>query len=408
MGLIGLMGCSSDFDEQMDSPAAPNQLESPITVVMSAAPYEDKEEEEEPQAARRAPVTAWEPPTGYYSYSKLYGEESYVNRPNLELSTIDVIMTHDDAIGDAPTKENPLHARLSYNSTTEKWKLGLPYGIEEDSVKTGNYYVYGFVPKDAADNTELEKLPASTNWADGAVLIIRGLKAVATDPCVIIGAKEGPDKDHCPSLQAGDFKFHLDTGKTKVDDKEVINPNYLYFLFDHLYAALNISMRVNGDYHALRHIKLKRLRLRTETSTGVSPYKTDVTITLRANNTGTNPISDSDISYDNIIDSPTEGTIYNNNEGYPLTTDYSLFLGHFMPQGVSKFILTSVYDVYDTKDNLIRKDCSATNAMVLSELFSGLTESGRGWKYTVKLTIDPTYLYVLSEPDLDNPMVIVN
>lgn len=413
IALIALLGCSSDLDEQLEPALAPTetmitQLESPITVVMSAASFEDEAETEEQRAARRAPVTAWEPPTGYYFYSTLYGEESYVNRPNLDLSTIDLFMTHDDAAEDAPTSENPLHARLSYNSTTEKWKLGLPYGIDEESVESGNYYVYGFVPKDAADNTEIEMLPASTNWADGAVLTIRGLKAVATDPCVIIGAKEGPDKDNCPSLQAGDFKFNLDTGKTTVDEKEVINPNYLYFLFDHLYAALNISMRVNGDYHALRHIKLKRLRLRTETSTGVSPYKTDVTITLRANNEGTNPVSDSDISYDNIIDSPTEGTIYNNNVGYPLTTSYSLFLGHFMPHGVSKLVLTSTYDVYDTKGNLVRKDCSATNTMEFNKLFSGLTESGRGWKYTIKLTINPTYLYVLSEPDLDSPTVVVN
>lgn len=384
------------------TPEATSQLEIPIYVSMSAGLFED--------GKGRQANRAWAPPTDYYLYSNLYGE-SYENQPNLGQSPIDVFMTHDD--GDATTEENPLHARLSYSSATDKWKLGLPHGIDETAVSSGNYYAYGFIPQDAADSAKLEHLPKSSNWADGAVLTIKGLKAVATDPCIIIGAKEGPNANTDNGLQAGDFKFHLDTGKTTVDGKEVINPNYLYFLFDHLYSALNISMRVNGDYDALRHIKLKGLKLRTQTSTG-TPYKSDVTITLRANNEGANPIVDSDISYGNIIESETEGTIYSNNEGYPLTTSYSLFLGHFLPQGVTKLILTSIYDVYDTNitsehpdGNLIREDCSATNTLVLSELFSGQTESYRGWKYTVKLTINPTYLYMMSDPDLNNPTVVV-
>ena len=86
-----------------------------------------------------------------------------------------------------------------------------------------------------------------------------------------------------------------------------------------------------------------------------------------------------------------------------------------MPNGVSKLILTSTYDVYDTNitpehpdGNLVRKDCSATNTLVLSDLFSEQTESKRGWRYKVDLTITPTYLYVMSDPDLDNPTVVVN
>jgi hypothetical protein len=101
-------------------------------------------------------------------------------------------------------------------------------------------------------------------------------------------------------------------------------------------------------------------------------------------------------------------------EGYELKPDYSMFLGHFMPYNVSKIILTSVYDVYDTNTtpehpngNLIRKDCEATNTLSMSQLFSGQTVSHRGWKYKVRLTINPTYLYVMSDPDLNNPTVVV-
>ena len=91
-----------------------------------------------------------------------------------------------------------------------------------------------------------------------------------------------------------------------------------------------------------------------------------------------------------------------------------MFLGHFMPNSVSKLILTSVYDVYDTNitpehpnGNLIRKDSRATNTLSISQLFKGQTESVRGWKYELMLTINPTYLYMMSDPDLNNPTVTV-
>ena len=435
------------------TPDATSQAEIPIFVSMSAAPFEDGTERQ--NAARRA----WTPPTGYYLYSSLFGEDSYENLPNLSQSTIDLFMTHDSETGDATTVLNPLHAQLRYSPatppSTNLWKLSLPNvtlpesdtKLTEDDVKSGNYYAYGFVPKDAADGAEIDNLyieDVKQPWAKGAVLTIKGLKSVATDPCVIIGAKHGfavdrggnvidyydggyIDKDDPANgyddgkderinrLRAGDFQFSLDTGKRTVDDKEVINPNYLFFLFDHLYSALSISMRVNGDYDKLRHIKLKGLKLRTLTSEG-SPYKADVTITLRANDEGTNPVSDSDISDPfRIVYSETPGVIYTNSTGLLLKTDYSQFLGNFMPNGVSKLILTSTYDVYDTNitpehpdGNLVRKDCSATNTLVLSDLFSEQTESKRGWRYKVDLTITPTYLYVMSDPDLDNPTVVVN
>jgi len=389
------------------TPAATSQLEIPIFVSMSASPFADWTESQ--NASRRA----WSPPDGYTLYSSLYGEEDYENLPNLSQSTIDLFMTCDES-GKLPTDPDPLHASLSYNSSTGKWKLGLPNEVKEEDVKSGNYYAYGFIPKDAADGASIAKLPKvheedpERTWAEGAVLTIRGLKTVATDPCVMIGAKHGPDADHDSGLRAGDFQFSLDTGTTGSGNDKKINPNYLFFLFDHLYSALSISMRVNGEYDKLRHIKLKGLKLRTLTSDG-SPYKADVAITLRANSEGTNPISDSDISYDpeRIVYSETDGVIYSNSAGFLLKTDYSLFLGNFMPNGVSKLILTSTYDVYDTKGNLVRKDCKAINTLLISELFNGQTVSNRGWKYKVMLTINPTYLYVMSDPDLDNPTVTV-
>ena len=398
------ISCSSD--ETSDTPTVLHEI--PVAVSSSAMFFEDGTEEQ--RAARRT----WTPPTGYYFYEQLYAGESYENLPNLGQSPIDLFMTHDNAEGDATTTQNPLHVRLRYSPapspSTNKWKLVLPNDIkDEKDVKEGYYYAYGFIPRDAADGASIDKLPEHTNWADGAILTIHGLKSVASDPCVIIGAKHGPDADHDGGLTAGDFRFYLNRGENA--------PNYLYFLFDHLYSAFSISMRVNDDYHALRHIHLKAIYLRTETSSRPTPSKQDVTIRLESNGSGSNPIV-GDITYSDpptlVEDKPTDHLIYSNSAGFLLTPTYSMFLGHFMPNSVSKLILTSVYDVYDTNitpehpnGNLIRKDCEATNTLSMSQLFSGQTVSHRGWKYKVRLTINPTYLYMMSDPDLNNPTVTV-
>jgi hypothetical protein len=368
--------------------------------------FEDGTEEQ--LAARRT----WTPPTGYHFYEQLYAGESYENLPNMGQSPIDLFMTQDDNEG-ACTSDKPLHVRLRYSPapspSTSQWKMVLPNDIKDEKlVEQGDYYAYGFIPRDAADGAELRKLDESSTWAKGAILTIHGLKSVATDPCVIIGANDGPDENNdgpskgvggSAGLTAGDFRFYLNRGENA--------SNYLYFLFDHLYSALSISMRVHADYYALRSIKLKALYLKTKTFSGDISEKTDVVITVERKNQEANPITA--ITYTPSADeTKSDSTVYRNNAGFPLTTEYSSFLGHFMPHGITTLILTSVYDVYDTKGNLIRKDCKATNTMLLKDLLTEQEEAKRGWRYQVNMTINPTYLYVLSEPDLDNPTVVVN
>ena len=78
-----------------------------------------------------------------------------------------------------------------------------------------------------------------------------------------------------------------------------------------------------------------------------------------------------------------------------------------MPEGVTKLELTSTYDVYDRKGNLVRENSKATNTIPL-DIFSGQSEFYRGSRYTITLTVNPTYLYVLSEDELDSPTLVVN
>ena len=405
--LMMLWACSSD-DEVAEAPVA--EREMPIELSASAVRYQ---EVEEPAANRRS----WTPPSGYFLYSNLYEDNGshYVNFANVNLANKSI-----SAFFTINNEENPYYGRLRYMSKDDKWRLSINK-VDPSTIAAGDYYVYGFIPSDAADDATIALLPEKTSYTAGAKLTIKGLRTAGYDACVIIGAREGFDIDHdggytdtngnstydegtdsrTNRLVAGDFKINLKTGKSAT--------NYLYLLFDHLCSALSIGIKVDGDYNTLRTIKLKQLTLQTATESGLMAEKADVVVDLVANTMGINPISD--LSY-GATDKG--ASVYLSDEGLTLTTSYQSFLSHFLPiTGVTKVVITCVYDVYD-KDtsinpagNLVRKDCKASNTIRLSDIISYFPGVQRGWKYGINMTVKPTYLYVLSDPDLDNPTVTV-
>lgn len=430
--LMMLWACSSD-DEVAEAPAS--EYEMPIELSASAVRYQ---EEEEPAANRRS----WTPPSGYYLYSNLYEDNGshYVNFANVNLANKSINVFFTRATDKEPTPVDPsdpkysayafypYHGRLRYISTPpSKWRLSINK-VDPNVVPDGDYYVYGFIPSDAADDATITKL--SGDFKNGATLTIKGLRTAGYDACVIIGAREGFDIDHdggytdtngnstydegtdsrTNRLTAGDFKFYLDTGTREVAGETVINPNYLYLLFDHLCSALSIGIKVDGDYNTLRTIKLKQLTLQTATESGLMTEKADVVVTLNGNNTGTNPITTLTYTPTGAVPEVGKGgtSVYLSDEGLTLETTSKSFLSHFLPiTGVTKVVITSTYDVYDKKGNLIRKDSKATNTIRLSDIISYFPGVQRGWKYGINMTVKPTYLYVLSDPDLDNPTVSV-
>ena len=190
--------------------------------------------------------------------------------------------------------------------------------------------------------------------------------------------------------------------------------NYLYLLFDHLSSALSISIKVDGTYNTLRTIKLKQLALQTATETGLMAEKADVEVTLNHNDMGTNPITT--LTYTPTGTSGTGTPVFQTDDGLTLTTGYKSFLSHFLPiSGVTKVVVTCTYDIYDKNvtaehpdGNLIRKDSKATNTIRLADIIPYFPGVQRGWKYGINMTVVPTYLYMLSEPDLENPRMVVN
>ena len=419
-----LVACSSGGDAPEAPPTPPTDPTNPtepttqgteLTMGLSASatPFVDaaKAAENQSGAHQQAMRRSWAPPSGYFLYGDIYDEKGnlYVNYANSDLTNKSI-----SAFFTINNEENPYYGQLRYMSTGNKWRLSIRKVAPED-VAAGDYYVYGFIPSAAADDATIAILSGETSYTAGAKLTIKGLRTAGYDACVIIGAREGFDEDHdggytdtngnstydegtdirTNRLTAGDFKFKLKTGESA--------KNYLYLLFDHLCSALTIGIKVDGDYNTLRTIKLKQLTLQTATESGMMKEKADVEVDLVANTLGLNLISS--LNYEPTGDG---APVYQSDEGLTLTTSYQSFLSHFLPiTDVTKVVITSTYDVYDKKNNLVRKDCKASNTVRLSDIISYFPGVQRGWKYGINMTVKPTYLYVLSDPDLNNPTVVV-
>ena len=340
---------------------------------------------------------AWDIPSGYVAYED-------------GVQPIGIAFTRN---GENPTvganPGTPKSMIGTFFKSGDKWRTSV-----EDIQPNTNYLLYGYIPASPAIKYSITDYDgadgpngANGEYSDGAIMTLQNVPTVMPhDLCVVIGAKHGYDREHDGNsdgtnrLRMGDFSFTTSSKTTG---------NFVFLLFDHLYAALRVRITVHEDYNDLRTIKLKSLQLSTQAGETKTRKKTDITVKLEANDGSASPITE--ITYDQpaeyeLIEGGLE--FWSSKDGEDLKSDvYTECVGHFMPSDITTLILTSVYDVYDKKKNLIRKDCKATNTIVLQDLLTGQIRAERGKRYTINLIVQPTYLYMLSEPDLDNPTVKV-
>ncbi len=321
-------------------------------------------------------------PSGYVSYLDLYPQASQY------YSTIGVFSTTSDT----------QHSGILTYTGENKWTSHV-------AVRDGvTYHLYGFMPKEGADHATIVGNHGSSDndFSNGATLTINNLNAVTpADVCVIVGVAKTNSTGTEGTLSLGSFSYE---GSSKEAG------NYAYVLLDHLYAGLHFKMNVDATYHTLRTIKLKQLKL----TANISSRTVNATVRLwtKAYAAGQpgyvevsyNPIESASFTLNNEGSSG-EAILYQTEEGaadLELTTSYQSFLGCFAPGTCTNFTLVSRYDIYDRKGNLIRKDQTSSNKITLSN------DMVRGRINTYNVTVTPTYLYVLSDPDLDNPTIVVN
>lgn len=281
------------------------------------------------------------------------------------------------------TDWNDIHAFLTsgttlveggfkYASDTEEWstKLKLKSG-------TRTYRLYGFMPDNAELTSEL------TSWTDeGAVLRIENVNPLTLeDYCVITGVRQVESATDKTSATRGNFSFEYKSSRL----------NYINLLLEHMMSRIEFSMKVNSSYNALRRIKVKKMTLKLES---LSSMRIDITL---ANSTGI-----SDISY--TATGATANSCIILNEEKTLTTTSTVISSAYIVPVTDLFnnlVLETEFDVYNKIGDKVAER-TATN-----KLTTPLNELERGEQRTLLITVDPTYLYVLSEPDLDNPTITI-
>jgi hypothetical protein len=255
------------------------------------------------------------------------------------------------------------------------------------------------MPSDIADSHSV------TSSGTVATMTLTGMKAVSDqDVCVLVGIQRVTSPTAEKNVVEGNYTYEAGEEGT----------NYAYVLMDHLYASLKASFSVNADYDALRQIYLKEVTF----ISGYNKVNAVITFTDDTDGSGLTNVTM------NKVTPATEGTkgsatttLPNSDSGkmgtkLPIensgTYDVLFYFAPTIFDSVDDaMIVKSTYDVYDRKGNLVRSDCTAENKLVFSAKFGSDVIIARGLQYQLKMTVNPTYLYMLSEPDLDNPTVSV-
>ena len=292
---------------------------------------------------------------------------------------------------------------FTYNQTEKKWHTTNKVEIEA----TTNCRIYGYMP--TTNSGSIAPLsgsiaPLNGSYENGAVMTFSSLPPITTsDPCVITGIKQvdfdSPNATFVPKdaddVKEGCFDYTI---------RASLQGNFLYVLLDHLYASLDFKFKVNEEYAKLRTIKLKKVELKCTQAATVS-----ATVTLRANNEGASPIentewthSGSGTDYVEIFTSTTD-TGEELNTDYPVTSVASAQFAPIYSEGQS-MTLRCTYNVYTADGSKTPISINRVAENRITQVV-GMT---RGQKRTITVTVNPTYLYVLADPDLDNPTISID
>lgn len=313
-------------------------------------------------------------PAGFVPFDSLY--------PN-------IVTAHAQIVGFFTNSSEVSSARFNYapEGNTHRWSSRV-------HIDDGSYYLYGFMPGE--DATSVNVSPYNGDYQNGAVMNILGLNAlVPSDVCVIVGVKGHDNKT--------DLITDLDMVSRlgKFDYTTLPTDDYVYLLMDHLYAGLRFKAHIDSTYAKLRTVKIKKLELIADVIT----ERVDVSVTIVANAakpkqnvsyTSTGSATKATTQLFPRADRPTEFEV-------PVNTTED-FVGCYAPSTCKSFVLKTTYDVYDRYDNLIRENCVAENN-INATLFTNLNTLTAGQICTIDLFIKPTFLYMLSDPDLDNPTI---
>ena len=287
-----------------------------------------------------------------------------------------------------PTNENPnLYTMVerTYAYSNGQWSSNTPFIVKEETP----YYLYGYMS--SSSSISATQSAPDGDYSKGIDLLFTGLPAITSeDICVLVGVQRVEAlSSETPTVTEGQYGF-----RTGIKGK-----NYLNLLMAHLYSKLSVSFKIDSAYAELRSIRLKEVKLTSKYADGAS-----VTLNLRSGQGIGSPTfpSGSEGAVDHIVTllnlSDAEKVLDKTLGNTALALDLPAYCRP-MAMDTYNLTLTTKYDVYDMKNqNLGERTSENKIQFQAAELRPGIEK-------VLVLTVKPTYLYVLSEYDADNPTI---
>ena len=295
-----------------------------------------------------------------------------------------------------PTNENPNNYSLtegSFSYKNSQWSSTNslnPLIVKEETP----YYLYGYMP------SSISATPSAPDgdYSKGINLSFTGLPAITSDDiCVLVGVQlVGANSTGLQTaVTEGQYGFR----------SNIKGQNYVNLLMAHLYTRLKVSFKIDPNYAELRSIHLKEVTLTSKYADGAS-----VTVNLRSGQGIGSPSfpsgSEGEIKHtislfksSAIIPEKVLDKALANQVDPVLALDLPAYCRPVAVEGTYNLTLTTTYDVYDLKGQNLGERVSE------NKIKFDVAEVKPGQEKKLVLTVKPTYLYVLSDNDADNPTI---
>jgi len=276
----------------------------------------------------------------------------------------------------------------TYAYSNGQWSSLSPFIVKEETP----YYLYGYMS--SSSSISATQSAPDGDYSKGIDLLFTGLPAITSeDICVLVGVQRVEAlSSETPTVTEGQYGF-----RTGIKGK-----NYLNLLMAHLYAKMKVSFKIDPTYAELRSIRLKNIMLTSKYADGES-----VTVSLRSGQGIGSPAfpsgSEGAVDHNVILFKSSavipEKVLDKTLGDTPLALDLPAYCRPMGLAGTYHLTLTTTYDVYDTKNQNLGERTSE------NKIDFNMAEVRPGQEKDIVLTVKPTYLYVLSEYDADNPTI---
>ena len=249
------------------------------------------------------------------------------------------------------------------------------------------YYIYGYMPSSITGNVSVEGEGLNNDYSNGVDLTLSGMPAITSnDICVIVGVQRvtSTTGSETPNDTIGNYGY-----RSGIKGQNAVN-----LLMAHLYSGLELKFMIGEEYSKLRSIRLNEVTLNCTypTVNAIVNIRKGQGLGTPDFTSGSGNSVQTAVMFSDVKKLETVADV--------ITTDMA-YCAPILSDGTT-LTITSKYDVYDKSNNMLASRESSNKVQIAASALKP------GQKNTLTLTVKPTYLYILSDDDLDTPTITVN